>query len=97
MERKWYAEGNTVREKHPAGGWLRIALIDGGDSVYIKNAKLIAAAPETKQQRDELLEALKRMLNAFDIPLITKHNDPGLTRLRSIQKAEQAIKNATNP
>ncbi len=43
---KWYAEGNSVRVKHSAGGWLRIALVDGGDSVYIPNALLIAAAPE---------------------------------------------------
>ena len=45
IKSKWYVEGNSVRVKHSAGGWLRIALVDGGDGEYIPNARLIAAAP----------------------------------------------------
>jgi hypothetical protein len=72
------------------GGDVAAMVIGDGKEAELL-AALIAAAPETKKQRDDLLAACKGLLKAFDIPLIAKHNDPGLTRLRSTQQAEQAI------
>ena len=42
----------------------------------------------------KLLAACKELMSAFDVPLITKHNDPGFVRLRALQKAEAAIREA---
>jgi len=63
-----------------------IAAEDGGSICHITkwpeqkaNAKLIAAAPETKKQRDKLLEALKELVDHKNVPNWTK--------------AEQLIKN----
>ncbi len=52
---------------------------------------LQAIYDKTLKERDDLLEACKRLLKAFDIPLITKHHDFGRVRLNAIQATEQAI------
>lgn len=88
---EWYVEKNFVRVKHPDGGWLLIATVSGGDSVFIPHAKLISAAPA-------LLEACKLLLKAdiyadaeglvsFDFPATS-------TGILAAQKAKAAIKAA---
>ncbi len=49
---------------------------------------------EVSNSHDELVAALEGLIKAFDIPLITKHNDPGFVRLRALQAAEQALEKA---
>lgn len=54
-------------------GGIRIARVAGiGDEECAANAALIAAAPETKAQRDELLEACKGLVKALE------HDMPGI-------------------
>ncbi len=52
----------------------------------IANAALIAAAPETKRQRDNLLEAMKKIMSGL-------HGSP--TGYKSFQIAKQAIAQAS--
>ena len=53
------------------------------------NAKLIVKAPETKKQRDELLEALINITRVYKKGLLRETNI-------YIECAEQAIKNVSN-
>ena len=67
-ENRWTWHDNAEIEIHPVGdedvGDHTIAVMceDGyyNREIALERAKLIANAPQTKQQRDELLEALKK-------------------------------------
>ena len=60
---KWEVSRNTVQVKHSAGGFLRIALVDGGDSVYGANARRIC---QCVNSHDDLLAACKAQHEAID-------------------------------
>ena len=60
------------------------------------NARLIAAAPETKRQRDELLAALERTLsNAIGHACDARGDDCNFEDWPWVQQAREAIANAT--
>ena len=72
-------------------------LVSGAASVMNANAHLIAAAPVTKQERDELLEACQFVLELIkaEVQVSTFWDDPEAHWNDSISSLETAIAKAT--
>ena len=63
------------------------------------NARLIAAAPETKQQRDDLLAACKKLYQAmidYEIDVNDIDTNPPYEHRAMMEEAKQAIAKAEN-
>ena len=68
VQEKWYAQftGGVLWEIYTEDSAINIADVYGGtQEMDAARARLIASAPETKEQRDELLEVLQEI---DDIP-----------------------------
>lgn len=86
----WEQDGLTVRSSRGIIAKCPVPQ-DGGTFDCQDNARLIAAAPETKAQRDELLAAIKELLFHF-----TDDGDHrGRPELDCVRRARAAIAKAT--
>ena len=83
--------GRSIQIKHPAGGFLRIALVDGGDSVSGPNARRLVLCWNSYDELLTACEAIKIRIAFIGWPAELKHEDGKPDWVKEIALLEKAI------